>query len=166
MDHYEHRSDEILLEFGKILRDFGAQVKMFRGMDYIASTLEKQRFLSTNGRHDNSDNLELYSDSEQYRFLETGAMGEKNVLISTPWYRLCSYNSSKVQYLSVNHQATAVRLCKYSFRYGLTSTSGPRLSGVHFGSSLNNLIATMYYKKSDNKFPNYQRLYSHSCYPS
>ena len=45
--------------------------------------------------------------------------------------------------------AFKLRACKYSFRNGLTSTSGPRFNGVHFGSSLNNRIATIYYILSE-----------------
>jgi len=40
--------------------------------------------------------------------------------------------------------ATGVRLCRYSLRKGLTSTSGPRFKGVHFGSSLKSLVAIIY----------------------
>lgn len=54
----------------------------------------------------------------------------------------------------VNHQfspiralyllAMADRVSRYSLRYGFTSTSGPRFKGVHFGSSLNSLMAWIY----------------------
>lgn len=44
--------------------------------------------------------------------------------------------------------AYALIVLTYSVLYGFWSTSGPRFSGVHFGSSLNNLMATIYYNLS------------------